>query len=62
MSKNRPPTYELRKQGGTTGVGGAWSDEVGEIGEGDALGHVGGAAAGTLGSAKKSCEKPCFFL
>ena len=29
MSKGRPPTYELRKQGCTTGVVGAGSDEGG---------------------------------
>lgn len=65
MSKGRPPTYEPRKQGGTTGVGGAGSDEVGEVGEigaGDARGQVGGSAAGTLGSAKKSYENSAFFL
>ena len=62
MSKDRPPTYELRKQGGTTGVGGSGSDEVGDIGEGDALGQVGGAAAGTLGSAKKVAKNRAFFF
>ena len=62
MSKGRPPTYELRKQGGITGVGWAGSDEVGEIGAGDARGQVGGAAAGTLGSAKKSYENSAFFF
>ncbi len=65
MSKGRPPTYELRKQGGTTGVGGAGCrlvGEVGEIGVGGARGQVGGAAAGTLGSAKKSCENSAFFF
>lgn len=38
------------------------SGRSGEIGAGDARGQVGGSAAGTLGSAKKSCEKPCIFL
>lgn len=45
MSKGRPPTYELRKQGGTTGVGGAGSDEVGEVG-GDRGGGRAGAGRG----------------
>lgn len=53
MSKGRLPTYELRKQGGTTGVGGAGCMLVGQ---------VGGSAAGTLGSAKKSCENSAFFF
>ena len=65
MSKGRPTTYELRKQGGTTGVGGAGCrlvGEVGEIGAGDARGQVGGSAAGTLGSAKKNAENSAFFF
>lgn len=65
MSKGRPPTYELRKQGGTTGVGGAGSDEVGEVGGDrgrDGRGQVGVVAAGTLGSAKKSCGNSAFFF
>lgn len=34
----------------------------GEIGAGDARGQVGAAAAGTLGSAKKSCGNRAFFF
>lgn len=41
MSKGRPPTYGLRKQGGTTGVVGAGSADVGEVG-----GNRGGGRAG----------------
>ena len=59
MSKGRPTTYELRKQGGTTGVGGAGCRLVGA---GDARGQVGGSAAGTLGSAKKNAENSAFFF
>lgn len=44
------------------GHGVGMSGRLGEIGAGDARGQVGGSAAGTLGSAKKSCEKPCIFL
>ena len=45
MSKDRPPTYELRKQGGTTGVGGAGCRLVGEVG-GDRGGGRAGAGRG----------------
>ena len=44
------------------GQGVGRSGRSGEIGAGDARGQVGGSAAGTLGSAKKSCEKTCIFL
>ena len=61
MSKDRSPPYDIPEAGRYYRC--VWgSDEVGEIGVGDALGQVVGAAAGTLGSAKKSCEKPCIFL
>ena len=45
MSKAGPPTYELRKQGGTTGVGGAGCRLVGEVG-GDRGGGRAGAGRG----------------
>lgn len=38
------------------------SGRSGEIGAGDARGQVGGSAAGTLGSAKKSYENSAFSL
>lgn len=60
MSKGRPPTYELRKQGGTTGVGGAGSDEVGEVG-----GNRGGGRAGVpllaLSDQRKKVTKTVHF-
>lgn len=51
--------------GGTTGVGGAGSEVVGEVGRdrgGDARGQVGAVAADALGSAKKSYENSAFFF
>lgn len=65
MSKAGPPTYELRKHGGTTGVGGAGGDDVGEVG-GDRGGGRAGAGRGFRcwhsRISEKKCRKQCIFL
>lgn len=65
MSKDRPPTNEI--PAGEllpvwAGQGVGPSGRSGEIRAGDARGQVGGSAAGTLGSAKKSCGNRAFFF
>ena len=65
MSKDRPPTYEVRTDEVLpvwAGQGVGSSGRSGEIGAGDARGQGRAAAAGTLGSAKKSCGNRAFFF
>lgn len=65
MSKDRPPTYEVRTDEVLpvwAGQGVRSSGRSGEIGAGDARGQVGAAAAGTLGSAKKMQKTVHFSL
>lgn len=60
MSKAGPPTYELRKQGGTTGVGGAGCRLVGEVGR-DRGGGRSGVPLLALSDQRKKVAKTVHF-
>lgn len=65
MSKAGPPTYELRKQGGTTGVGGAGCRLVGEVGRdrgGGARGGRSGVPLPALSEQRKKVTKTAHFF
>lgn len=62
MSKDRPPTYEMPARDLLPVCGLSVFEVVWEVWAWDALGQVGAAAAGTLGSAKKVSENRAFFF